>query len=108
MKPKIYQEWVVERTSDGEYRKLKMRREVSILPPEAENQNNDTEVTGLIYELKGKKDKTPPSDTEAKSPSSDEAKKAELWEQINKMDVDEKPHHLSGIKKLEDFIAKNS
>lgn len=99
MNPSIYEVWKVERPSMD---KLKMIREVSIHDHEAEDMNHDAEITGIMYVKKG----------EVKSGNSaggnEDDLKAELWAKINAMDVEKKPHHASGVAKLEAFIEANS
>ena len=99
MEPKLYQEWLVDKRSQE---KIKLLRTVSIFESEAESQNSDIFFTGLKYiaveEAKKTADAVNPEDLKAK-----------LWETINSMELDgvSKPHHASGVEKLQAFIDEH-
>jgi len=96
MKPKMYEEWQTEKKKP--FKKIKLNRTVSIHEREAEDMNCDTWCTGIRY-FEAKAQVTVDTDFEKE--------KTKLWDVINKLDVDIRPHHASGIEKLKAFIEEH-
>jgi hypothetical protein len=111
MKAQRYDQMLIDRRTGEELKKI---RTVSIFESEAENLNQDSEVTGIKYVLEKKAKAVTPEVNEPVAPKATdpEPKKSEkdlLWDQIKALNLPQGdlPHHASGEKKLQEFLDKH-